>query len=67
MRNISIPVMFTIIFICFNACKEDLTYWSGDEETGEKIEKCIESCSKDRGYLVVGCDGNGHHSIVRPV
>lgn len=41
-----------------------LTYWSGDEESGEEVEESIECCSKNGCNLVVWCDGDSHHSII---
>lgn len=44
-----------------------MTYSSGDEETGEEIEERVEGGGQNGGDLMVRCDGDGHHSVVRPV
>ena len=34
----------------------EVTYWFGDEETGEEIEERVKCSCKNGGYLLVWCD-----------
>lgn len=40
------------------------TYWCGNEETGEQIEKIVEGICQDYCHLEVRCHGHDHHPVV---
>lgn len=51
---------------------EKLWYWSvnyrsGNDEAREEIENGVERAGHDGSHLGVGCDGHGHHPVVREV
>lgn len=41
-----------------------MAYWLEDHESGEEVEDGVEPGSHNSGNLVVGGEGDGHHTVV---